>query len=556
VTDYVRSDDELDQFYYLGTNNSYWELKIFHKTEPFTEVVYVQDAVAVPDPETPYHPENRTFYRKPHFPLFPTNRYYPNFRRPEPIAAIPDTNWANGNLFIGVKNLQPQQMLSLLFQVVEGTETNFKDQTPEIEWSYLSHNAWKRFPPGSITFDSTRGDENSRRSLVQSGIVELQMPADITSNDTLVKPGFHWIRASAVEGPLESVLALPKLAGIYAQAARVELHTAPVAVQHFDQPLPPKTISQLQVRRAAVRKLDQRFPGFGGQAPESALAWYTRVSERLRHKRRAITAWDYERLVLEKFPDVRAVKCINHTYYDQGDHQEYMAGHVSVAIMPYLTNREQQNPLAPQPRAGLLEQVSGYLRGCANHFVADLENSEKSEYLHVLRPNYQEVIVALSVRFQTGLTDSETWKLQLDQDLARFIAPWAFDDAIAPVFNREIRRMEVLYFVENLHYVDVVEDLLIGGFAGDVLSFETDAAAPMIQWLLSPADARSILSPFQRKAAVDNEGQPVPRTEVKTVSVSANPVFRDYDLVESDSTGRYYLTPKTPFRTHHLIHVL
>ena len=38
-----------------------------------------------------------------------------------------------------------------------------------------------------------------------------------------------------------------------------------------------------------------------------------RISERLRHKGRAITRFDYERITLEQFPEIWKVKCINHT---------------------------------------------------------------------------------------------------------------------------------------------------------------------------------------------------------------------------------------------------
>ena len=36
--------------------------------------------------------------------------------------------------------------------------------------------------------------------------------------------------------------------------------------------------------------------------------YYTRVSERLRHKNRAIQLWDYEHLILQNFPHLYRVK--------------------------------------------------------------------------------------------------------------------------------------------------------------------------------------------------------------------------------------------------------
>ncbi len=80
--------------------------------------------------------------------------------------------------------------------------------------------------------------------------------------------------------------------------------------------LPSGTISKLDQPDAAVKKITQPFATFGGRGQEASTAFYTRVSERLRHKDRAIALWDYERLVLEAFPQIYQVKCLNHTHYE------------------------------------------------------------------------------------------------------------------------------------------------------------------------------------------------------------------------------------------------
>ena len=44
---------------------------------------------------------------------------------------------------------------------------------------------------------------------------------------------------------------------------------------------------------------------------ETPLLYYTRVGERLKHKNRAITPEDYEKVILDRFPGIFQVKCIN-----------------------------------------------------------------------------------------------------------------------------------------------------------------------------------------------------------------------------------------------------
>jgi hypothetical protein len=371
------------------------------------------------------------------------------------IMASPDTSdLYRGNLYIGVKDIPKLGILSLLFQVADGTEVDLDAFPPNIEWSYLSTNEtekWQLFPASSIVFDSTKADENSKRSLVQSGVIEFQMPKDLKIGDTVLNANYYWIRASALETGTTKVGALPSLVGIYAQAGRVELATSPIDAGHFDQPLPPTTIAQLKFREAAVRLIEQPYESFGGRAAEQGAAYHLRISERLRHKKRAITAWDYEHLVLEQFPEVRFVKCINHSGITDEGFSTRRTGAVAVVVMPLKTTQ----PLQPKTNRAMLENIKSYLKKYSNGFTSFLDE----DALQVIVPDYQEVVVSLNVKFHAG--DTEKLVHNLDKDIARFIALWAFDSQIEPGFGKNLYKTELLSQIEALDYVDFIEDLYI-----------------------------------------------------------------------------------------------
>ncbi len=469
-------------------------------------------------------------------------------KAPFPLLPAPEKNASNGNLYIGLQQARPLQAQSLLFQIVEGTEENYDLNTPDIEWAYLSGDGWKRLPASAILYDSTRADPASKRSLVQSGILELAIPGDAVLDSPLIRPGFLWIRASGIEASDESsVLALPKLEAVHAQAGRVQLVTNPAAAEHFAQPLPPKTISQMKQRQAPVRKTEQLYPGFGGRAHEQDKDFYRRISERLRHRGRAITAWDYERLVLEQFPEVRALKCVQHCKPDN----HCANGHVLVAVLPHLRNPEVQNPLQPQPSAALLENIKGYLRERANIFVAH-RDADKTEYLHVVRPHYQEVAVVACVRFRTGIADDETLKMRLDQDIAAFISPWAYDAQLPPRFGTPLYRTELLCYLETLPYVDYVDMLLIGRVNKDEdgslkMIFYHGVDAIQVIW---PEKGFGILSTFQR-AAIER---------FVFISIMPKDAANWPELPQVDGTDvveiRLTLAGKDPYTPHHFIHVI
>ena len=69
--------------------------------------------------------------------------------------------------------------------------------------------------------------------------------------------------------------------------------------------VPAGTISETTTPIPGLGEIDQIGYSFGGRPVEDRKSLFTRASERLRHKQRAVSPWDYERLVLEAFPNVR-----------------------------------------------------------------------------------------------------------------------------------------------------------------------------------------------------------------------------------------------------------
>ena len=118
------------------------------------------------------------------------------------------------------------------------------------------------------------------------------------------------------------------------------------------------SISKLRNGLSAVKSVSQPYASFGGRAVESDDVFYTRVSERLRHKNRCITAWDYERIILEAFPNVHKVKCIPHA---DGVHW-LVPGNVLIVVFPDLKNKNAMDPLQPKVDANTISRITAYIQ--------------------------------------------------------------------------------------------------------------------------------------------------------------------------------------------------
>lgn len=343
--------------------------------------------------------------------------------------------------FIGISGLRPPQNLSLLFQVVDGTTDPLSAKPdPHLHWSYLRNNEWIDFTKDQV--------EDHTRELTHSGIVTFAMPRDAADINTLLPTGMHWIRM-AVEKESDTVCRLQMVA---AQAIEVTF-----ADQKNDPAFPAKTleagtIAKLAQPDADVKKVDQPFPTFGGRGQEDAAGFYTRVSERLRHKDRAIALWDYERLVLEAFPELYKVKCLNHTQYEPneegtGVYRELAAGHVTIVTVPNQQFHNLRDPLKPYTSLGLLLDVADFLKKRTSCFVK----------LHVKNPQFEEVKTKFQVRFNEGF-DETFFTNKLKQEITRFLSPWAYPGGGSPTFGGKIYKSVLINFIEDRYYVDYVTD--------------------------------------------------------------------------------------------------
>lgn len=425
-----------------------------------------------------------------------------------------DPKNADGNLLLGFEKVVPGQTLSVLFQMREGTGN--PDKTPpEIVWSYYRNNVPVRLPLPYILSDGTDG-------LRRTEIIRFQIPADITDNISAV-PGstgrldLFWLMASATEEPEKEIVieALPLIDHIYAQAATVVFKNQKNTLEHLTNGLPANTIGQLRVRDVNVRKVTQPDKSVGGRLPENTdpMAYYRRISERLRHKQRAITVWDYERLTLEQFPSVAVVKCLTHTEKDDLN----APGFVTLAVIPDPDTLRGEGRFYPGVGAGdrtaiadylnqhnsfFVSGVGGFSACCCHDHTEDL-TVEKApcgcppdSRLQVVNAQFEPIRLQVCVRFYKG-KDQTLYTKILNDDLRAFLAPWTRTGGPPIAFGTSLKTTQLLRFLENLDYVDVVMSIKVKHFASkeQMLSDE-----PTMPWQVSdelvPLTSRSVLTTY------------------------------------------------------------
>jgi Baseplate J-like protein len=330
-----------------------------------------------------------------------------------------------GELYIGLKNVAAPQKVAILFQAAEGS-ANPDLATPAVQWSVLDGDRWVDLDKRHMPLDTTRG-------LINSGILEFLLPAAATSR--LLPGGLYWIRAAVAANST----AVCDTIAFDTQAVTATLVNSDAAPDHYGTPLPALSIKKFAAPVTGIAGVRQPYTSAGGRIAEQDALFYTRVSERLRHKQRALTAWDYEHLVLGQFPEIYKAKCI-----PAGDD----SGTVRVVVIPDVRNKRPFDPFEPKAPADLLARI--------REFLADKVPALAT--VRVENPCYASVKLRLAVRFSVA-GDENYYKQALNAELNRFLSPWAYEDGAEIVIGGRIYANSIVDFVDRRPYVSFVANV-------------------------------------------------------------------------------------------------
>jgi hypothetical protein len=345
----------------------------------------------------------------------------------------------SGLLMVGIKDIVPNQNLSLLFQVAEGTRGSER-KASILDWWYLKNNEWLKLEEKDLLSDGTMG-------LQTTGIVEVSLPGDANNSNTIFdEKGLFWLAISVDK----NIDAFPDLLDIKTQVVQATFRDAGNNPTHLNLPLPAGKLTKVLDNLPGIKGVAQPVASMHGKMQELDPEYYTRVSERLRHKGRAINTWDYEHLVLEQFLFVYKIKCLNN--YNQG---EFAIGHITLVPVVDLTNRFTGPVNAGMPLANYMQ-----LRSIENFIAARCPAFVK---VHAINPQLDYVRVSCKVKFIAGL-ERGFYLQKLNEDIISFLTPWVTGDQRGLSFSAKIYASSLISFIDKRPYVDYVADLYLNQY--------------------------------------------------------------------------------------------
>jgi hypothetical protein len=363
---------------------------------------------------------------------------------PQPLLP---TFQSQGAVLIGLRDLTAGASLSLLLKVQPGSGDP-DVPAPEISWWYYGTSGWREMPAQGLLADETNG-------LTQTGLLKLVFPADAMVAETELPGKLHWIMAGT-SGDCDT---LPDWNDLHIHAVRArQLVTAGKTLDVWQ--LPSGSVNTLELTHPAVGVVQQPYDAVKGKPSEADEEFYKRISERLRHKNRAVTAWDYEHLCLQQFPELYAAKALQAKALSGR-----RPGEMNLVVIPDLRTRQFADPFQPKLGYGELREISDFVTRLAPPTAVVVARNAR----------FRPLLVGTSVRFAEGVSAS-TGKYLLQQRLKQFLAPWAFDNATSMNFGGRIYLSEVVDIIQGEPYVNFVGKTRL--FVGDEQGKFAEATIP------------------------------------------------------------------------------
>ncbi|UXX77737.1 baseplate J/gp47 family protein [Reichenbachiella carrageenanivorans] len=334
-----------------------------------------------------------------------------------------------GAAYFGFADLSPSETVTILFELIDEYTESSEEGLPDIQWSYLVKDQWLPLAASRIVKDETN-------HFLKTGVIQIALPDGLEKNNTILDPNLYWLRAAVVKN-INTVSSLISVATNVTQAVLSNLDS--VSEDYLKEPLPKGTVKRLVNHIPGIKEVKQSLASFDGVSAEQSDQFHTRVAERLRHKSRAVTSWDYERMILEKFPEIAHVTCLA----NMTSKSTHAPGNALMVVIPRQSDSANRNE--PMVSSEVLINIKSYLKNYASPFV-------KNE---IRNPNYERIKIICAVKFNEG-SNHGYYIQKLNEQINHYLRGTLLSHAKKIELGGSLNSSDLLSFIRTLPYVNLI----------------------------------------------------------------------------------------------------
>jgi hypothetical protein len=392
-------------------------------------------------------------------------------------------NYNNGSSFcIGLNNINVNKQFSILFQINEGF-ANKSTEDLNLKWFYYDGSKWQTMNEDQLIKDNTNGFKHS-------GIVELNLEKTAFDKSGLFSSDSIWFKVES----LSQVSFLPFVQDVL-------IHATTATCYNYDYVsyanLLPNQINSFDKNREDIEFIGQKYHGFNGVEKEVNKGYFLRVAERLRHKNRAVSCKDFEKILLEKFPKINRVKCLANI----DSAFNLSPGNVLIVVVPKII--EDKNFIGIPRYFSTIEisQMDNYLKTIVPVGLK----------FKITNPNYEQVKIKFSLKIKDGF-DKNFYVQKLNEGIKAFISPWMYSLKHQVELGQTISSALILNYIDKQEYVEhIVNFSLFHLVDGRIINQKTAKSnsvevKPTSLISILTTDTQHIILPYDEKEETDNFG--------------------------------------------------
>ncbi|MEM6685057.1 MAG: hypothetical protein AAF617_04605 [Bacteroidota bacterium] len=301
-----------------------------------------------------------------------------------------------GYLYLALNQVTPLEKLSIFVKIETQKAGAQTSELATVQWEYLQGEFWKTVPSTFVLHDGTHNFQHS-------GFIRIQLPKNSTHQHPLFAKEHTWLRLSAantIADQLGKIICM-QLHGVEVRRVMKSSQKAHTTIKKAN------AIASSYTSIAALQAVMQPFVPTGGVLKETQQDFYTRVSEKLYHKKRGITPSDLEKLILEAFPEVYQASCFPSSLFPD----KIAPGVIKIMVLPLIY---EGTPAGDRMLSAFhLNKIKKYLSAI----------STNNKGIEIMNPLYETIRVSCTVNFH----DHYEMGLALQRFITtinRFIAPW------------------------------------------------------------------------------------------------------------------------------------
>lgn len=345
------------------------------------------------------------------------------------VHVIPTYN-AQGELYLGLKDVRSPQQVSMLFEMLDEFNISSEEDPPVLEWSFLSNNKWTLLKPSNILRDDTN-------NFLKSGIIIINLPDAINQKNTVLTDELFWLKISVIKNieVASRNLSVASQVGTVTLVGNDKLYRS----DYLDKPISRYKIQRSVKSIKGVRSVIQPMPSFGGISYEKEQEFQARTGERLKHRNRAVTAWDFERLILDQFKQIEKVVCLP----NMTSNSLNAPGNVLLVVSPF--SDTVLNSKEPKASSELLFEIKSFIKKHTSPFVR----------IEVRNPSYERIRIICSVQF-SGKQNYGFYIQKLNEHINAYLSGNIGSIGLGTQMDKVIYCSDVITYLRTLPYVEYI----------------------------------------------------------------------------------------------------